>query len=103
MPGVPSRGAWAWLFLGPDPQRLHLSIKIAALQAQKLRGTRHVSVGLFQLFEDVLALHRLADLLEAAEPLRGPLGGGTAASLQRNMARVDSHLRVQNHNTLDQV
>src|SRR5580658_2922901 len=49
------------LFLWPDPQRLHLPIKITPLQPQQLRRPRHIAVGLFQLLQNILALHGFAD------------------------------------------
>ena len=41
--------------LGHNPQSLHLSIEVAALQAQRFGGAGDVAAGLFEFLEDVLA------------------------------------------------
>src|SRR5579864_661106 len=55
------------LLFWTDSERFHLSVKIAALQAQQLGGAGDIAVGFFQLLQDVLALHGLAQLLQTSE------------------------------------
>src|SRR5579864_1058983 len=90
------------LFFGSDPQRLHFAVKIAALETEQFSGARYVPVGLFELLEDVIALHGFSHFLQTAEVL-GALGPGPPRGLQRNVPRIDAHLRVQDHDALDQV
>src|ERR1039457_5395637 len=90
------------LFLRPDAQRLHLAIQIAPLQAQQFGGARDVPVRLFELLENVVALRRLADILQAAESFQRTVGL-PPRGLWRDVARVHAHLRIQNHDPLDQV
>src|SRR5580693_3553323 len=65
--------AAAELFLRRDTQRLHLAIKIAALQAQQFRGFRDIAFGLIQRFQDVFALGGGADVVQTSETLHRAL------------------------------
>src|ERR1019366_7246672 len=89
--------------LGRDPQRLHLAVQVRALQAQHVGGAGDVALGLVELLEDVVALGRLADLMQAAEALDGAVEDGAAGAVQRDVARVDARLRIHDHDTLHQV
>src|SRR5690348_4910379 len=57
------------LLLLRNSQRLHLAVKMAALQAQYLGGAAHVAVVLIEFFEDVITLVGGACLVQ---------GGGVA-------------------------
>src|SRR5471030_2503225 len=67
-------GVPRFLLLRPHPQRLHLPVQIAALQAQQFRRARDIPVGLFELLENILALRRFAHFLQAAEAVQRPVG-----------------------------
>src|ERR1035441_453740 len=74
---------WHTPFLLSAAQRLRLAMYVTSLQPQQFGGPRDVPVGLFQLLENVLALRRLADLLQAAEAVQRTVGL-LARRLQRN-------------------
>src|SRR3954466_2609091 len=58
------------LLLHRNPQRFHLAIQMAALQAQHLRCPRDVAVALIQFFQDVIALIGGAGLWWWGKPRR---------------------------------
>ena len=53
-----------------DAQSLHLSIEVAAFEAEKFGGAAHVVASFLDLLEDVVALIGVAGLLERGEIFR---------------------------------
>src|SRR5579862_5432755 len=51
------------LFFWTDSERFHLPVKITAFQAEQFGRAGDVAISLFQLLEDVFALHGFAQLL----------------------------------------
>ncbi len=55
------------LLANADAESLHFSIEVAALEAEEFSGAAHVVAGLLDFLEDVIALVRVAGLLESGE------------------------------------
>src|SRR5450755_2625067 len=78
------------LLLGRDPQRLHLPIKMAALQAQHFGGAGYVAVVLVEGFEDVVALVGVAGLMQGGELALGGAAAAVAVDQRGQVFAVES-------------
>ncbi len=90
-----------------DAERPHLAIQVAALDAQHLRGARHVAVLLRQGAKNVVALEPIAGLVQWQHGLdvgrRRLAGVGWIASQKRQIGRADPIARHHDHQPLDEI
>src|SRR6267143_1832101 len=92
-PGLIGRG---------NSERLHLAVKMAALEAKGGGRLRHIPAVLLKLAEDEFALVGAARFVQRGIKMLRTLGYA-AEKLRRKVVRLDARLRAHNYQPLHQV